>query len=77
MLADTLTLFGAAVFAALGTTLVLMVALHGYASWTIRNIDRDVAQKERPAGPFSHSHPMEPTGLEPVTYALPARRSPS
>jgi hypothetical protein len=40
MLADTLTLFGAAVIGLVGTTLVLMVALHAYAWWTIRNIDR-------------------------------------
>jgi hypothetical protein len=41
MLADTLTLVGAAVFALVGTTLVLMVALHAYAWWTIRNIDSE------------------------------------
>ena len=41
MLADTLTSVGTAFFALVGTTLVLMVALHAYAWWTIRDIDRD------------------------------------
>jgi hypothetical protein len=41
MLADTLTLVGAASIALVGAMLVLMIVLHAYARWTIRDIDRD------------------------------------
>jgi hypothetical protein len=41
MLADTLTFVGAALIGLVGTTLVLMIVLHAYAWWSIRDIDRD------------------------------------
>jgi hypothetical protein len=41
MLADTLTMVGAAFIGLVGATLVLMIVLHAYAWWTIRDIDRD------------------------------------
>src|SRR5262245_43997098 len=41
MLADMLTLVGAASTALVGAVLVLMIVLHAYARWTIREIDRD------------------------------------
>ena len=41
MLADTLTMVGAASVGLVGAMLVLMIVLHAYAWWTIRDIDRD------------------------------------
>jgi hypothetical protein len=41
MLADTLTMVGAAFIGVLGASLALMLVLHAYAWWTIRDIDRD------------------------------------
>jgi hypothetical protein len=41
MLADALTTVGAAFIGLVGATLVLMIVLHAYAWWTIRDIDRD------------------------------------
>jgi hypothetical protein len=41
MLADTLTMLGAAFIGLVGGTLVLMIVLHAYAWWTLRDIDRD------------------------------------
>jgi hypothetical protein len=41
MLADTLTMVGAAFIGLVGGMLVLMTVLHAYAWWTIRDIDRD------------------------------------
>jgi hypothetical protein len=42
MLADTLTItmVGAAFIGLVGAMFVLMVVLHAYARWTIRDIDR-------------------------------------
>ena len=41
MLADTLTTLGAAFIGVVGAMLVLMIVLHAYAWWTIRDLDRD------------------------------------
>jgi hypothetical protein len=41
MLADTLTMVGAAFVGLVGGTLVLMIVLHTYAWWTLRDIDQD------------------------------------
>lgn len=41
MLADTLTMVGAAFMGLVGAMFVLMIVLHAYAWWTIRDIDRD------------------------------------
>jgi hypothetical protein len=41
MLADTPTMLGAAFIGLVGAMLVLMIVLHTYAWWTIRDIDRD------------------------------------
>jgi hypothetical protein len=41
MLADTLTMLGAAFIGLVGGTLVLMIVLHAFAWWTLRDIDRD------------------------------------
>jgi hypothetical protein len=41
MLADTLTMVGAASVGLVGAMLVPMIVLHAYAWWTIRDIDRD------------------------------------
>jgi hypothetical protein len=41
MFADTLTTVGAAFIGFVGASLVLMIALHAYASWTIRDLDGD------------------------------------
>ena len=41
MLADALTTVGAAFIGLVGASLVLMIVLHAYAWWTIRDIDRD------------------------------------
>ena len=40
MLADTPTMLGAAFIGLVGAVLVLMIVLHAYAQWTIRDIDR-------------------------------------
>jgi hypothetical protein len=41
MLADTLTLVGAAFISLVGTALILIIVLHAIASWTIRDLNRD------------------------------------
>jgi hypothetical protein len=41
MLAVTPTMLGDAFIALVGAMLVLMIVLHAYAHWTIRDIDRD------------------------------------
>jgi hypothetical protein len=41
MLADTSTMVGAAFIGLFGAILVLLIVLHAYAQWTIRDGDRD------------------------------------
>jgi hypothetical protein len=41
MLAEALATVGAAFIGLVGASLVLMVVLHAYAWWTIRDIDGD------------------------------------
>jgi hypothetical protein len=41
MLAVTPTMLGAAFIGLVGGILVVMIVLHAFASWTIRDIDRD------------------------------------
>jgi hypothetical protein len=41
MLADTSTMLGVALIGLLGAMLVLLIVVHAFASWTIRDIDRD------------------------------------
>jgi hypothetical protein len=41
MLADTLTMVGVASIGLVGAMLVLVIVLHAYARWTIRDLDRD------------------------------------
>ena len=43
MLGDTLIMVGAAFIGLLGAGLALMVVLHAYAWWTIRDLDRKKA----------------------------------
>ena len=43
----TTTMIGAAFIGLVGGTLVLMIVLHAYAQWTIRNIDRDSDARPR------------------------------
>jgi hypothetical protein len=45
MLAVTPTMLGAVFIALVGAMLVLMIVLHAYAHWTIRDIDRDQGRK--------------------------------
>ena len=54
MLADTLMTAGAAFVGLVGGTLVLMIVLHVYASWTLREIDQDSERQFNGAAPESN-----------------------